>query len=45
MSTICVTMIYILYTSTYKHDSRINPGNGYKDICRGTLVTIRLPGQ
>ena len=38
--TISVTIIYI-----NKHDSRINPGNRYKDICRGTSVTIRLPGQ
>ena len=22
-----------------------NPGNQYKDICRGTSVIIRLPGQ
>ena len=44
MSTICVTMIYI-YIYTYKHNSRINPGNRYKDMCRGTSVTIRLPGQ
>ena len=38
--TISVTIIYI-----NKHDSRINPGNRYKDICRGTSVTVRLPGQ
>ena len=38
--TISVTAIYI-----NKHDSRINPGNRYKDICRGTSVTVRLPGQ
>ena len=42
MSTIFVAMIDIY---TYKHDSRINLGNRYKDICRGTSVTIRLPGQ
>ena len=42
MSTICVTMIYIY---TYKNDSRIHPGHRYKDICQGTSVTIRLPGQ
>ena len=29
----------------YKHDSRIDPGNRYKDICRGTSVTTSLPGQ
>ena len=28
----------------YEHDSRINHGKRYKDICRGTLVTVRLPG-
>ena len=39
MSTICVTMIYIY---TYKHNSRINPGNLYKDMCRGTSVTTTL---
>ena len=38
--TISVTIIYI-----NKHDSRLNPGNRYKDICRGTSVTVRLPGQ
>ena len=38
--TISVTIIY-----NNKYDSRINPGNRYKDICRGTSVTIRLPGQ
>ena len=38
--TISVTIIYI-----NKHDSRLNPGNRYKDICRGTSVTDRLPGQ
>ena len=38
--TISVTIIYI-----NKHDSRLNPGNRYKDICRGTPVTVRLPGQ
>ena len=43
MSTNSVTMIYI--NVYYEHDSRINPGNRHKDICRGTLVTIRLPGQ
>ena len=44
MSTNFVTMIYNvgLY---YEHDSRINPGNRYKDIYRGTSVTNRLPGQ
>ena len=35
MGTIFVTMIYI-----YKHDSRINPGNRYEDIFRGTSVKI-----
>ena len=40
MGTILVTIIYI-----DKHDSRINPGNRYKDICRGTSVVARLPGQ
>ena len=38
--TISVTIIY-----NNKNDSRINPGNRYKDIRRGTSVTIRLPGQ
>ena len=38
--TISVTKIY-----NNKNDSRINPGNRYKDIRRGTSVTIRLPGQ
>ena len=38
--TISVTIIYI-----NKHDSRLNPGKRYKDICRGTPVTVRLPGQ
>ena len=38
--TISVTIIY-----NNKYDSRINPGNQYKDIRRGTSVTIRLPGQ
>ena len=38
--TISVTIIY-----NNKYDSRINPGNRYKDIRRGTSVTIRLPGQ
>ena len=33
--TISVTIIYI-----NKHDSRINPENRYKDICRGTSVTV-----
>ena len=37
---LCYNDIY-----TYKHNSRINPGNRYKDMCRGTSVTIRLPGQ
>ena len=45
MSTICVTMVYIVYTYKYDNTCRINPGNRYKDICRGTSVTIRLPGQ
>ena len=39
---LCYNDIYIY---TYKHNSRINPGNRYKDMCRGTSVTIRLPGQ
>ena len=38
--TIAVTITYI-----NKLDSRINLGNRYKDICRGTSVTVRLPGQ
>ena len=36
--------MYIIYLY-YEHDSRINSGNRYKDICRGTTVIIRLPGQ
>ena len=39
--TISVTIIYI----NNKHDSRINPGNRYKDICQGTSATVKLPGQ
>ena len=35
MDTISVTIIYI-----NKHDSRINQGNRYKDICRDISVTI-----
>ena len=38
-------MSTMIYKYTYKHNSRIDPGNRYKDICRGTSVTIRLPGQ
>ena len=38
--TISVTIFYII-----KHDNRINPENRYKSICRGTSVTVRLPGQ
>ena len=37
---ISVTIIYI-----NKHDSRLNPGNRYKDICRGTSVIVMLQGQ
>ena len=29
----------------YEHDSKIIPGNRYKDMCRDTLVIISLPGQ
>ena len=44
--TISVTIIYIyIYIYINKHDSRLNPGNRHKDICRGTSVTVRLPGQ
>ena len=34
-----------IYICIFEHDSRIYSGNRYKDICRGTSVTIRLPGQ
>ena len=35
------------FSDINKHDSRINPGNRCKDICRGRkiLVTSWLPGQ
>ena len=39
MSTILVKMIYIYI---YKHDSRINPGNRYKDICRSISITFEF---
>ena len=35
IGTILVTIIYV-----NKHDSSINPGNRYNDICRSTSVTI-----
>ena len=28
-----------------QHDNRINPGSRYKEVCRGTSVTVRLPIQ
>ena len=28
-----------VHNNTYKHDSRIDPGNRYKDIFQGTSVT------
>ena len=37
---LCYNDIY-----TYKNDSRMHPGHRYKDMCQGTSVTIRLPGQ
>ena len=39
---VCGCMSVCVY---YEHDSKIIPGNRYKDMCRDTLVIISLPGQ
>ena len=44
----CVCVYVYLYGCVcvyYEHDSKIIPGNRYKDMCRDTLVIISLPGQ
>ena len=40
MGTILVTKMYI-----NNHDSRINPGNRSKDICRDTSATVSHLGK
>ena len=46
---VCVCVYYeyicVCVCVYYEHDSKIIPGNRYKDMCRDTLVIISLPGQ
>ena len=42
---VCVGDVCLCVCVYYEHDSKIIPGNRYKDMCRDTLVNICLPGQ